>query len=531
MVKSERLLQRDVEEVFALTLNHEAVESSREVVKRYLSNNAGMAGTVKWAEFNFSGKHIRSGISQATSMSTRLITDWHEDADISHMIAFSENNDIKAGLFAPGANTETFVWFVPYTPADPSEMQATRLKAVLITEQLIKEIIDLFNQEAGLTKSESRMVFQIVTGLRPKEAANVDHVSIETKRLHLKNSCAKLHCAGQSEMMRLLVGQMVHILYMCEAETSHMQTTEKFTADFMGNGARLSVQRLFNGRLIRVWEFGPVDGRPLLMIHGFLFPFVLLNLGRELERHHLRMIVPIRSGYLDDQANGELFYEGKLIDQTTEDLVAFIRQVWQEPIPVLGHATGGIFAMNIAKKCPDLFSKIVVTSINLLPANDGKSSLSSSFLGGIRKLANEAGIFEWLTKQYLRTTFSNEKTTRFVLRRLFRNCDTDLDVLNGTLGSGPCFDWYRRFHATSLLGIPSDFKLMSDLTPSILLDLQQTTTFIHGAKDAMTEVGLVRDFVASDQDVRLEVLPNTGHLVAASHPELFWKAVACAIQS
>lgn len=529
MAKSERLLQQDVEEVFALTLNDEAIESSREVVKRYLSNNAGMAGTVKWAEFNFSGKHIRSGISQATSMSTRLITDWSDDSDVSHMVAIAENSDIKAGLLMPGANTETFVWFVPYTPADPSEMQATRLKAVLITEQLIKEIIDLFNQEAGLTKSESRMVFQIVTGLHPREAATVDQVSIETKRLHLKNACSKLHCSGQSELMRLMVGQMVHILYMCEAETSHMQATEKFTADFLGNDARLSVQRLFNGRLLRVWEFGPTDGRPVLMIHGFLFPFVLLNLGRELERHGIRLIVPIRSGYLDDQTNGELFYEGKLIDQTTEDLVAFIQQTWQKPIPVLGHATGGIFAMAIAKKYPDLFKKIVVTSINLLPVNDGKKSLSSNFLGGIRKLANEAGIFEWLTKQYLRTTFSNEKTTRFVLRRLFRDCDTDLHVLNGRLGSGPCFDWYRRFHATSLLGIPSDFKLMSGLTPEILNDLPQPTTFLHGEMDAMTEIGLVQDFTASNADVQMEILPDTGHLVAASHPELFWNAIARAI--
>lgn len=531
MSRSKFLLQRDVEEVFALTPGDEAIASSREVIECYLSTNATLAGTIKWAEFSFAGKHIRSGISQARSMSTRLISDWCEDQDIREMVAMAAMGDVKAGqLVASGNVDEQYVWFVPYTPADPTEEQTTRLKAVVITQELITEVIDMFNLDAQLTAAERRMIFQIVIGLHPKVAASADNLSVETKRSHLKNACSKLNCSGQPELMRLLLGQMIHILYMCEAETSHMQVIEKFTSDFIGRSARLSVQRLFNGRLMRFWEFGPANGRPVLMIHGILFPFLLLNCEDQLDRHNIRLVGPVRAGFLDDQTSSELFYEGRLIDQTLEDLTAFVQQSWRVPIPVLGHATGGIFAMMMAQKNPGLFSSIIVSSINLLAPNGGNESLSTNFLGGIKKLADDAGIFEWMAKQYLKTTFSNEKTTRFVMRRLFRDCSTDLDVLNGTVGAGPCFDWYRRLHATSLLGISSDFKLMADVPPSLIQGLRLPMTFMHGQNDAMTPIELVQELVSENPSIQLEALPKCGHLAPASNPGLFWSSVAKAIE-
>ncbi|MDG2004767.1 MAG: hypothetical protein P8J20_15705 [Novosphingobium sp.] len=531
MSESEFLLQKDVEEVFALTPSDEAIASSREVIERYLNNNAALAGTIKWAEFSFIGKHIRSGISQAKSMSTRLISDWRDDRDIKELVSFAASGEIKAGLLVASANiNEQYIWFVPYTPADPTAEQMTRLKAVVITQELIAQVIDMFNQEARITIAERRMIFQIVVGLHPKEAAIADGLSVETKRLHLKNACSKLNCSGQPELMRLVLGQMIHILYMCETETSHMQVIERFTSDFIGRSARLSVQRLSNGRLMRFWEFGPVDGRPLLMIHGILFPFLVLNCNDQLERHNIRLVVPVRAGFLDDQMSSELFYEGRLIDQTLEDLTAFVQQSWQKPIPVLGNATGGIFAMMMAQQDAGLFKNITVSSINLLAPNAGSDSFSSNFLGGIKKLAGNAGIFEWLAKQYLKTTFSGEKTTRFVLRRLFGDCATDLDVVNGVVGAGASFDWYRRLHSNSLLGIPSDFKLMADVAQSLIEDLRIPTTFLHGQNDAMTSIELVQELVSVNPAIHLQALPNCGHLAAASHPDMFWDSVAKAIE-
>ena len=328
------------------------VEARREVLDIYRRANSDATNNIKWAEFELGGRLLRCGVSQARSMSTRLITNWRDDATISEMVLRARNGDIRAGQLLRSGNSEILFWFVPYTPTDQTEIQTNRLKAVVITEELVTGIIRMFNGDAGLTSAEMRMIFQIVGGLTPAEAANVDSVSVETKRAHLKNACSKLDCAKQSEIMRLILGQMIHILHLCEAETSHMRVVEAFTAEHLEGVARLSVQRLYSGRLMRFWELGPPAGQPVLVIHGYLFPFLLLNAGESLERLNIRLIVPVRQGYLDDYASGDVYYDGRLAEQTVEDMIQFTRQTWYAPVPLLGHATGGLLAIKMAASQP-----------------------------------------------------------------------------------------------------------------------------------------------------------------------------------
>lgn len=506
------------------------VEARREVLDIYRRANSDATNNIKWAEFELGGRLLRCGVSQARSMSTRLITNWRDDATISEMVLRARNGDIRAGQLLKSSNSEILFWFVPYTPTDQTEIQTNRLKAVVITEELVTGIIRMFNGDAGLTSAEMRMIFQIVGGLTPAEAANVDSVSVETKRAHLKNACSKLDCAKQSEIMRLILGQMIHILHLCEAETSHMRVVEAFTAEHLEGVARLSVQRLYSGRLMRFWELGPPGGKPVLVIHGYLFPFLLLNAGESLERLNIRLVVPVRQGYLDDYASGDVYYDSRLAEQTVEDIIQFTRQTWYAPVPLLGHATGGLLAIKMAASNPELFGPLVIASINLLATKPDKKSYAASFFGGIRKLAGDMAIYEPIIRQFQKTIFSNQQTAKFVLRRLFRDCATDVDVLDGKIGSGQSFTWYMQLHKHSPLGISSDFKLMITEASALLREQDVPLTFVHGPHDGFTPAHQIEELIAGQPTKLVKVLPDGGHLVAASQPDLFWDAVAASLQ-
>jgi len=525
LANNAKFLNQAVGDIFSLLPTTEAISSSREVVERYLRNDTSISSSIKWAEFELNGRFVRGGTSRVGAMSSHLVSNWGEDEQIAEIVNHAREHGLKAGQFIPATAIDGNYWCVPYSPGDRQETPSTRLRTILLTEPLFMEIVDLFNSDANLSLSEKRIVFQVVNGLNPGQAAQADNVSIETKRSQLKKASAKLFCAGQTELVRLMLGQMVHILYLCDVETSHIQITEQFSSEVFGDQVKLSVQRLPNGRLMRYWEMGPASGKPVLLIHGYLFPFLLLNARQQLEKLNLRLIIPIRGGYLDDQARSEDFHEGNLVEQTLEDLIQFTQLYWDGPAPVLGYATGGFYALMMVKRQQDLFSKIMVISLNIIPTENKSDSFSSRFWGGLGKLAKDRKIFVVLTRQFLKTTFSNNRTTKFVLRRLFKDCATDLGVLNGEIGSGEAFGWFRKLLAGSVLGISSDFSLVAHIEYDYLDDISTPMVFFHGPEDVFTKAAEISDMTANNPLAKLVVLPKGGHLTSASHPEDFWQEV------
>jgi len=408
-----------------------ALSSSREVLDSYASGGGAVSGSIIWCEFKSNGRFTRAGISDVGLMESRSILSSSDHPAISEITTYAKDHGIQAGHIVPSSNGEGFHWCIPYTPQTRARRPEHGLRTLLITESLFLEVFDLFNIEDQLTPSEKHFVYQLVTGLSPAQAAKLDGVSVETKRSHLKRAMSKLGCSTQSDVVRMMFSQMIHVLYLCEAETAQNRVIETFTMQHLGEGVRLSSHRLPSGQLQRVWEMGPLG---------------------------LRLVIPVRSGYLDEQTHTETLHEGRLIDQTVEDLEAFIRMTWNGPIEVLCHATGAYYAMLLSQKSPDLFSRMVITSINLMGDDANKTAPSAKFLGGIRKLAKHSGMYETLVRQFQKTTFSNGHATRFVLRRLFRESTFDLDALNGVVGHGPAFDWYQALHASSMVGIASDRK-------------------------------------------------------------------------
>ncbi len=525
MTKQVPSLDETLRDVFSLVPNDDALSAREEVIAHYRSGEGSISGSVIWCDFQPDGTFLRAGVSDVGLMESRSILSKGDHPVVNEITEYAAQNGLQAGNLVASTERDGFHWCIPYSAPSINKRPVHGLRTLLITEDLFLEVFDLFNIEDQLTPAEKRLVYQLISGLSTNEAAELDGVSIETKRSHLKRAMSKLGCSNQSGVMRLIVSQMIHVLYLCEGETAQNRVIEAFTMDHLDGAVRLSSQRLPNGRLQRVWEMGPADGKPLLVLHGYLFPFLMLNASKALTEMGRRLVIPVRPGYLDEQDSARIFHEGRMVEQTVEDIEAFIRQTWSGPIEVLCHATGAYFAMILAKKSPDIFSKIIVTSINLMMDSDEKQSLSASFLGGIRRLAKHNGMYEMLVRQFQKTTFSNDRATRFVLRRLFRESQTDLDALNGVLGHGEAFGWYQALHAASMVGIASDFSLVNSQAKEALKDLSIPVSFLHGPDDCFTSVAEMKTYTELCPMAEVRVLPKGGHLAIASHATLVWDEI------
>ena len=530
MKTNDAFFEENIRDVFSLVPSDVALSASREVIARYEDGANPISSAVIWCDFRHDGTFSRAGVSDVATMETRSILSPKADPVIQEVVSYADHHGLRVGMLTASQQNGGFHWCIPYTPPSQDAKPKGGFRTLLITENLFREVFDLFNIETQLTPGEKRCVYQVVSGLKPNDAAEVDGVSVETKRSHLKRAMSKLQCASQSELMRMMISQLIHVIYLCESETSGNRVIEAFTMDHLHGSIRLLSQRLPNGRLQRVWEMGPVDGKPLLLLHGVLFPFLLLNAQEQLERLGIRLVVPVRQGYLEDQTKTNSFDEGSVVAQTLEDLEEFIRLTWRGPINVLCHSSGSFLGMYLSQRCPDLISRIVAVSVNLAQDNPEEKTYAASFFSGIRKLSDRTGIHSALVKQFQKTTFSNGAATRFVLRRLFKECATDLDVLNGVLGAGEAFSWYQAMHATSMVGIASDFRMVYSDPGEAISKIRVPTFFLHGPDDGFTSPDLVRAYTSGNDNVSLEVLPVGGHLVAASHPLLFWTEVDAIIR-
>ncbi|WP_299375299.1 hypothetical protein [uncultured Tateyamaria sp.] len=519
-------LHDTLRDVFSLAPTEESRALQSDLIAQFGRDDSAISERIIWAEFQLDGAFLRAGISNARSMETVSVLEPGSHPEITEMNDIATGQRLQAGMVIAARAKDGFHWCVPFTTVSDTGAKRNTLRTVLVTRDLFDEVFDLFNRQNQLTPSERLVVFQLVGGLSPMQAAQKDDVSIETKRSHLKRAMSKLGCNTQAETVRTLVSQLIHLMYLCEQDPHQSRVIDSFTARHLRTPIRLSSQRLATGRLMRVWDMGPLDGKPLLVLHGYLFPFLLLNAQDALDRYYIRLIVPVRGGYLDDQACASAFNDGALVDQTVDDLLSFAKATWSGPVDVLCQATGAFFAMRMSQKDPDLLSRAVVTSVNLMNKRREPATPSAKFLEGLRKLGKHNGMYKKLSTQFQRRVFSNARTTRFVLRKLFSSCASDLDALTGKVGAGAAFDWYRDLHAHSTLGIASDFDLVQGQSDQLASGFQVRTTFLHGADDHFTTAAVLRDHLADHAQTDLRVIKGAGQLGIASHADAFWDAIA-----
>jgi lipase len=115
-----------------------------------------------------------------------------------------------------------------------------------------------------------------------------------------------------------------------------------------------------------VHEFGPVDGRPLLALHGLSGHGARWRRFAETQLAGYRVIAPDLRGHGRSTWNPPWTFE-----QSTEDVLAVLDDRGLGRVPVMGHSFGGAISVYLANSAPERVSRLILVdpALGLDPAD------------------------------------------------------------------------------------------------------------------------------------------------------------------
>jgi len=124
------------------------------------------------------------------------------------------------------------------------------------------------------------------------------------------------------------------------------------------------------------------DGTPaLVLVHGYTgssYDFALVADALATRR---RVVMLDQRGHGHSTRTGVL--EGYTIDQLVADLVAFLEEVGEGPVVLLGHSMGGRVALGAVLSRPDLVSSLVLmdtSAWSFMPPDEGSRALVRAWI-------------------------------------------------------------------------------------------------------------------------------------------------------
>jgi pimeloyl-ACP methyl ester carboxylesterase/DNA-binding CsgD family transcriptional regulator len=381
------------------------------------------------------------------------------------------------------------------------------------------------NADCRLTPAEKRLFFQIAGGQSLRDAALRDGVAVETKRAQCKALLAKLDCSTQGDVARLALGQLSHMVETVPDDDGGLHVVERFTAQYVSAHARLVLQRLPSGRLLRLYQAGPPSGRLVVLLHGMLLPLPLIDAEPHLAAAGLRIMMPIRSGYLDDHPVSALRHDGDVVDRDISMIAEWLALRGEPQTPVVGISYGAAPAISLACRHPALVSHLILLSMNAGGLHDARDDYSFRFYSALGRVSNQPGIARLLAWQFKRY-YADPKTVTPVLKRLFGGSAADLAVLNDNRRASP-YQWFSDSYRSSIVGIAEDFRFIMGNWRAQLSAVRCPVNFIHGRDDALIRSHLIES-VADAINAPVDLIEG-GHLAVAGEAAAAWRAVAAAL--
>lgn len=514
--------------VFSVLPREQASEGSREVLERYMARQAFGETELPWVDLDRTGRFVRGGITYPNDLSTRFVAAPSDHPDILALLDSLGDAPPEPGRIAHVGGSDRFHWYVPLAFPSAERMRGAQTRGLVVSFALLAEVVELFDADRGTTRAEKRLLFQLVCGATLREAADADGLSFETKRAQVKSLSAKLGCRGQTELVRRTMGQLIQLLnFLADGDSPYARTTETFVRQHLPSGVRLIINRLAGDRLLRTLECGPPDGRPVLFAHGMLYPLLFINGVAECERLGIRLIMPVRSGYLDDQSAAALYGESDAT-RDLDDVAIFVSRFEGGALPIVGHSMGASWALRFGRRHPARVASLVLLSPHFAGDRHGTSRFAV-FLGGLKSLADRPGLFRYVAWQF-RKYYVDTRMVERVLRRLFEDSKDDLAVLAGERGGGPAYPWFAASYRSSIVGIAEDMAASMQNSQAELAALPSPTTIIYGPDDPLAM--FVEHVQTSPSPPRavLRRLRKGGHLVVASHAKEVWDTLSSVLE-
>lgn len=518
------LLKENLEKIFSVLPDAKAIEAQQRLLHGINDNVDLSRHIIKWADFDQSAQFKSAGIVDIAGTSFRLLKNKDVDSDIKYLIEQVYDGGPMVGSLKYYSEQNAIIWFVPNLEREKGEIPQAAFRGIFIPEQVVHEILVTFNPEASLTKAEKHLVFQLSAGLSLRDAANVDGLKIETKRSQLKSICSKMHLNGQSDLLRHILSQLTYFLSLTDVRNSAAAELSSFVSEFLAEDTRVIEQALSNGRTIRVLERGPADGKAILMLHGILWPLLLIGPSDYLRKLNIRMIMPIRLGYIDNGHTKNLNDKADLVTRSLQDIALFHREHLRRETPIVGVSFGGCVAINYAEMFPDLCDKIIVVGMHSSVKNRQNRKFLGKLFDGLKALSHQPGVFRDLAWQFKRY-YADEKTVKPILEKMHAGCEMDLSLLGGKFDSLPFYKVFVALFQQSANGISDDFLLTVKDIGAVAERIDKQLLFIHGDQDPMSDIQQIYQYADRAQNAEIAVIEGGGHHLLRTHSYQIWTKI------
>jgi epoxide hydrolase 4 len=260
-----------------------------------------------------------------------------------------------------------------------------------------------------------------------------------------------------------------------------------------------------NGVRLHVMEFGPADGPPVLLLHGF--PEFWWGWRAQLEplaRAGFRVWAADQRGYnLSDKPVGVENYDMRLL---VGDVVAVIRHLGQQKAIVVGHDWGGMVAWQLAMNVPEVVDRLIILNLphprglsrELAhnPEQQANSAYARRFqMEGAEKALTAEGLAGWVKDPEARKKYVEAF---------------------GRSDFGAMLNYYKRNYPRE--------PYTEDTSP--VKKVQMPVLMFHGLKDtALLSPALNGTWDWVEKDLTITTVPDAGHFVQADAAEIVTKTM------
>jgi esterase len=230
---------------------------------------------------------------------------------------------------------------------------------------------------------------------------------------------------------------------------------------------------------------------PVILLHGmFGSASNLMSIGRALEPD-------FRVYRFDLRNQGKSPHRDSMtIASMADDVSRTMDELGIESAHLLGHSLGGKVAMELAARCPERVSRLVVADIAPVSYGRGHDAILDGLLSmDLRALQSRQQADDWLA-----TAVPEVPVRQFLLKNLMRDGD----------------HWAWRMNLQTIADCYDEMRAAPNSTP-----YAGPTLFVRGGNSSYirddNRVGIMRQF----PDARIETIANAGHWLHAEYPAIF----------
>lgn len=382
----------------------------------------------------------------------------------------------------------------------------------LVSQEIINIAAD-YLRNVSFTPAELRLVAQILSGLQLKTAANEDNVSLETKRSHLKTIMGKLQVSRQQEVIRLLLPELMRLTDPRSWDKEGQLTFNQYARDFLPKKVRC--QRISDpqGKTVRVIDYGPVRGKPVLILHALIFPDITSEDVDFANEHNLRIIWPLRPGIL------ETVPTPKAVELYAKETLQGIELAWEnmcgEPVPLIAMVSSAWHAVSFAKTNPDKVTNITFAATCF---SAGKYENNLVYFGSsVIELCSRNVWLMTKTVDFIRENVTDIERFKTTIYRIHKNSAPDVQVLDRefTKPNGGARIMMALLESSE--SVKHDYFSQVNFRWSSVSDLKIPVRFVHGTLDSIHKIKDVKKLISTIGEIPLETFETTGHMMQYEH--------------